>query len=40
VAYVRRNAVVLKEEYGEAGIFMNAILSVKDQMMLAAYLKN
>ena len=37
VAYVRRNSVVLKEEYEEEGILMEAILSKKDQNMLAPY---
>jgi hypothetical protein len=37
VAYIRRNSVVLKEEYEEEGILMEAILSKKDQNMLAPY---
>ncbi|MDC7235576.1 MAG: GTPase HflX [Spirochaetales bacterium] len=37
VAYVRRNSIVLKEEYEEQGILMEAILSHKDQKMLEKY---
>ena len=40
VAYVRRNSIVLKEEYEEEGIYMEAILSVKDQKMLVNYVKD
>jgi len=38
VAYVRRNSVVMTEEYDETGIHMTAVLSPKDQNMLAVYI--
>ena len=40
VAYVRRNSIVIKEEYVDDGIYLEAILSVKDQKMLASYVKD
>ncbi|QEN07253.1 GTPase HflX [Oceanispirochaeta crateris] len=39
VAYIRRNSVVMVEEYVDEGIRMEAILSAKDQKMLNEYIK-
>jgi GTP-binding protein HflX len=39
VAYIRRNSVVMVEEYVDEGIRMEAILSAKDQKMLDEYIK-
>ncbi len=40
LAYLRRNAVVISEEYGEQGICVKAALSRKDQNMLKAHIQH
>ncbi|MDA3958815.1 GTPase HflX [Oceanispirochaeta sp.] len=40
VAYIRRNSVVMNEEYEDEGIRLEAILSAKDQKMLSEYIKD